>query len=76
MVNLWYGESASLVRCIFGELHLWCDASMLQCIFGVMSNELHMGGNLLTVQSLNLVSYLWGVLGPFFGDLGLCYGKN
>ena len=36
----------------------------------------YMGGNLLTVQSLNLMSYLSGVLGPFFGDLGLCYGKN
>ena len=28
------------------------------------------------VQSLNLMSYLSGVLRPFFGDLGLCYGKN
>ena len=43
---------------------------------GAVIEIVNMGGNLLTVQSLNLVSYLWGVLGPFFGDLGLCYGKN
>ena len=36
----------------------------------------HMGEISQGVQSLNLMSYLSGVLGPFFGDLGLCYGKN
>ena len=38
--------------------------------------KLHMGEISQGVQSLNLMSYLLGVLGPFFGDLGLCYGKN
>ena len=37
---------------------------------------LYMGEISQGVQSLNLMSYLSGVLGPFFGDLGLCYGKN
>ena len=37
---------------------------------------IHMGEISQGVQSLNLMSYLSGVLGPFFGDLGLCYGKN
>ena len=36
---------------------------------------LYMGEISQGVQSLNLMSYLSGVLGPFFGDLGLCYGK-
>ena len=36
----------------------------------------HMGEISQGVQSLNLMSYLSGVLRPFFGDLGLCYGKN
>ena len=38
--------------------------------------KVHMGEISQGVQSLNLMSYLLGVLGPFFGDLGLCYGKN
>ena len=36
----------------------------------------HIGGILLTVQSLNLMSYFQSPLTPFFGDLELCYGKN
>ena len=28
------------------------------------------------VQSLNLMSLFKSPLGPFFGDLELCYGKN
>ena len=37
---------------------------------------IYMGEISQGVQSLNLMSYLSGVLRPFFGDLGLCYGKN
>ena len=40
------------------------------------SVNIYMGEISQGVQSLNLMSYLWGVLRPFFGDLGLCYGKN
>ena len=45
----------------------------------LLAGEIHimyMGEISQGVQSLNLMSYLSGVLGPFFGDLGLCYGKN
>ena len=48
----------------------------LHIVIVILHFPWHMGEISQGVQSLNLMSYLLGVLGPFFGDLGLCYGKN
>ena len=54
----------------------WVDPSIYDAISVHRILDVYMGEISQGVQSLNLMSYLSGVLGPFFGDLGLCYGKN
>ena len=51
----------------FPPVHFWNQVSLPNA---------HMGGNLLTVHSLTLMSHFWCNLRPFFGDLELCYGRN
>ena len=52
-MNLRY--AASLVPCIFGELHLWCDTSLVTCIYDAM----HLWCAESLVRCIFVVLHLW-----------------
>ena len=48
----------------------------IKSLSNIFWDTLYMGDISQGVQSLNLMSLFKSPLGPFFGDLELCYGKN